>query len=77
MRITQLLNSYQSILNVSFSPPNFVINLPTVDLQLHLIQTRTLDEPGFVLDIVPWCPEYESYNLPWIINRGGRGIHLR
>lgn len=73
MVITEALHQYRSVLTIAFVPPNFVIGMTTTELQLQLLSFRTIEGPGFVLDMVPWSPEYQAFDLPWILTRIGRG----
>ncbi|OQU89399.1 hypothetical protein SORBI_3002G183000 [Sorghum bicolor] len=67
MEITERLKQHGAIFNVALSPPNFIIHLTTLELQLQILSCKTFSGPDFLLDILPWCLEHGSFDLPWII----------
>jgi len=74
MIITEALQEYRDILSIGFSSANFTIGLSSPDFQLAVLYSRIIEESDLILDILPWCPEYVSFDLPWIIQRKNRGI---
>jgi hypothetical protein len=73
MIITGALQEYRDILSIGFSSTNFVIGLNSTDIQLAVLYSRVIEAPGVMLDLVPWCPEYVNFDLPWITKRTNRG----
>ncbi|OQU79056.1 hypothetical protein SORBI_3008G089600 [Sorghum bicolor] len=72
MIITEALQEYRDILSIGFSSANFTIGLSSPDFQLAVLYSRIIEESDLILDILPWCPEYVSFDLPWIIQRKNR-----
>jgi hypothetical protein len=74
MDLREQLMQFQARFSITYSAPNFIIETASAAFQLHqLLACRVLDGEGFVLDLVPWCPEYVEQNLPWIIVHGVEG----
>jgi hypothetical protein len=74
MVITEALQQYQDILSIGLSSMNFVISLQSPDIQLTALSSPTIEDPDVVLDMVPWCSEYVTFDLPWIIRHSSEGI---
>ena len=66
MDLREQLMQFQARFSITYSAPNFIIETASAAFQLQLLACRVLDGEGFVLDLVPWCPEYVEQNLPWI-----------
>lgn len=73
MKIAEHLRQYRSACNVSADPPKFIINIGTLELQVHLLALKTLRGPDFLVDLLPWCSEYHYLHLPWIITEPCEG----
>ena len=73
MSIRQQLMQFQTSFTITYSPPGFIIETASAPIPLQLLGCRSLDGEGFVLDLVPWCFEYESSDLPWIIADDAEG----
>lgn len=71
--IKEQLSQFQTKFNKTFSPPNYIIETISAAFQLHLLACRVLEVQEMRLDLLPWCPEHESENLPWIVARDTDG----
>ncbi|XP_021308433.1 uncharacterized protein LOC8055589 isoform X2 [Sorghum bicolor] len=76
MEITERLKQHGAIFNVALSPPNFIIHLTTLELQLQILSCKTFSGPDFLLDILPWCLEHGSFDLPWIIKSSDQDTQM-
>jgi len=73
MEIREQLKQFQAKFSITYLAPNCTIDTFSSAFQLQLLTCRALDEEDFIVDLVPWCPEYESCDLPWIITQGAEG----
>jgi len=73
---SERLKQYGAIFNVALSPPNFIIHLTTLELQLQILSCKTFSGPDFLLDILPWCLEHGSFDLPWIIKSSDQDTQM-
>lgn len=74
MVISEELQQYQDILSIGFSSKNIVLGLNSPAIQLAVLYSPVIEGPDFFPDIRPWCPEYENYDLPWIIKQAPKGM---
>lgn len=79
VEIREQLGQFQSGFSVTYESPNFIIETASAAFQLQLLACRELDGENFVLELLPWCREYETAELPWIATYGAEskaGTHL-
>jgi hypothetical protein len=51
------------------SLPNFIVRFSNEQSYLQFLTHKELHGPDFVVDIMPSIPEYETFDIPWMINR--------
>lgn len=63
------LQTYDGISTITMSLPNFIIRFSNEQSYLEFLTHKELHGPDFVVDIMPSIPEYETLEIPWMINR--------
>jgi hypothetical protein len=75
--IIQYLSPHFYMQNIRYVAPYFIITLRTASSQKHLLSLRVLCTARFNIDVLPWCPEYETTKLPWMVPRDPFGKYFK